>query len=170
MTQGPTPTRRSHRGFVSYIDKSREYYAAQGYDRSYEWAAFADAPFASLTKPLSECRVGVVTTGYFSDPDTVPYVTDHDQAYAAPLSAVELLAADKLSWAKDETHTNDTESFLPWRALQDAIDDRRLGSISPRFYGTPTVYSQRHTAQIDAPAIAKWMAQDHVDIAILVPF
>jgi len=170
MTQGPTPTRRSHRGFVSYIDKSREYYAAQGYDRSYEWAAFADAPFASLTKPLSECRVGVVTTGYFPDPDTVPYVTDHDQAYAAPLSAVDLLAADKLSWAKDETHTNDTESFLPWRALQDAIDDRRLGSISPRFYGTPTVYSQRHTAQIDAPAIAKWMAQDHVDIAILVPF
>lgn len=170
MTSGPAPSRRSHRAFTSYIDKSREYYVAQGYERAYEWASFGDAPFTSLTKPLSECRAGIVTTGYFPNPETVSYVTDHDQAYSAPYEAAELLSADKLSWAKDETHVNDTESFLPVRALREAVEDRRLGSLSPRFYGIPTVYSQRQTSQVDAPAVAKWMAEDEVDIAILVPF
>ena len=35
--------RRSH---VSYIDKSREYYEAQGFEQAYRWAAFDDVPFA----------------------------------------------------------------------------------------------------------------------------
>jgi hypothetical protein len=53
---------RPYRSFVSYMDRSREYYAAQGYTRPYGWAHFDDVPFAPLKKPLSECRVGLVTT------------------------------------------------------------------------------------------------------------
>ena len=30
--------RRPYRSFVSYIDRSREYYAAQGYSQPYTWA------------------------------------------------------------------------------------------------------------------------------------
>ena len=51
-----------HRSFVSYIDRSREYYAAQGYDQPYAWAHYDDVPFTPLEKPLSACRVGLVTT------------------------------------------------------------------------------------------------------------
>ena len=57
MTQGI-----SHRSYVSYIDKSREYYSASGYERPYRWARYGDVPFARLPKPLSQCRIGVVTT------------------------------------------------------------------------------------------------------------
>jgi hypothetical protein len=53
---------RPNRSFVSYIDRSREYYAAQGYIRSYAWSHYGDVPFTLLRKPLSECRVGLVTT------------------------------------------------------------------------------------------------------------
>ena len=52
----------SHRSHVSYIDKSREYYRASGYDRPYRWAHYEDAPFSRLAKPLSQSRIGVVTT------------------------------------------------------------------------------------------------------------
>ena len=54
--------RRAYRSFVSYIDRSREYYAAHGYAQPYTWAYHDDAPFTPLKKPLSQCRVGMVTT------------------------------------------------------------------------------------------------------------
>ena len=61
--------RRAYRSFVSYIDRSREYYAAQGYSQPYAWACHDDAPFTPLKKPLSECRVGLVTTAGRIDAD-----------------------------------------------------------------------------------------------------
>lgn len=54
--------RRSHRSFNSYIDLSREYYAAQGYTKPYVWSYHQDAPFTKLEKPLSQCRIALVTT------------------------------------------------------------------------------------------------------------
>ena len=39
------------------------FYAAQGYEKPYRWAHFADVPFAPLPKPLAQCRVALVTTG-----------------------------------------------------------------------------------------------------------
>ena len=70
----------SHRSYVSYIDKSREYYAASGYERPYRWARYDDVPFSPLTKPLSQCRLGVVTTADLG-PSTAPRAT---KLYAAP--------------------------------------------------------------------------------------
>ena len=55
-------TGKSHRSFVSYIDKSRVYYQAHGYDRPYRWPHYEDVPFCPLPNPLADCRVGVVTT------------------------------------------------------------------------------------------------------------
>jgi hypothetical protein len=35
----------SHRSYVSYIDKSREYYGVSSYERPYRWAHFEDVLF-----------------------------------------------------------------------------------------------------------------------------
>jgi len=53
--------RRTHRTFVTYIDKSREYYAAQGYEKPYGWAHLKEVPFTPLPKPFAQCRIGVAT-------------------------------------------------------------------------------------------------------------
>ena len=53
---------QTHRSFVSYIDRTREYYAAQGYPKAYAWPRYDDVPFTPLRKASSECRVGLVTT------------------------------------------------------------------------------------------------------------
>jgi D-proline reductase (dithiol) PrdB len=47
---------------VRYIDRTRDYYLGQGYDKPYEWAHHDDAPFTPLTKPLSDSRVAIVST------------------------------------------------------------------------------------------------------------
>ena len=47
---------------IPYMARTRAYYQALGYDEAYRWAHFADVPFARLAKPLSDCRIGLVTT------------------------------------------------------------------------------------------------------------
>ncbi len=158
------------RTFVSYIDKSREYYQAQGYEHPYRWAAFDDVPFSPLNAPLSEARVAVVTTSFLHH---------HDSAWGAPATdkqvyhhrvdeAPERMFTDDLSWDKQETHTDDTESFLPLGALRSLAADGVIGALNDRFFGVPTEYSQRKTG-LDADQIAQWCAEDGVDIALLVP-
>lgn len=163
--------RRTHRSHVSYIDKSREYYAAQGYEQPYAWATHDDAPFTPLSKPLSECRIGVVTTSYFLPSDFV-YRVPSDLPrlpYVAERNETDNLNNEHLFWAKDETHTRDRESFLPLARLDEYADDGRIGSVSDRFYGLPTQYSHRQTQKRDAPRVISWMQEDDIDVALLVP-
>jgi D-proline reductase (dithiol) PrdB len=160
----------THRSHVSYIDKSREYYQASGYDQPYRWAAFDEVPFTRLDKPLTECNVAVITT---------TYLHHHDSAHGAPATDKEVYhhpVADRpermftndLSWDKQATHTDDTESFLPLAALTTLADEGKIGSLNARFFGVPTEYSQRRTG-VDAESIAAWCEEDAVDIALLVP-
>lgn len=161
----------AYRVFVSYIDKSREYYAAQGYETPYRWAYHRDAPFAPLAKPLPACRVGLVTTATLveGDDDVDPDDRPAKFAFAAPIDPPppRLYTAD-LSWDKDATHTNDLDSFFPLRRLQEFVVQGRIGGLSRHFYGAPTEYSQRRTREEDAPAILGMMQDDGVDAAVLV--
>ena len=159
-----------HRSFVSYIDKSREYYAAQGFDQPYRWAAFDDVAFRPLAAPLADCNVALVTTSFLHHHDSAWGAPATDKVvYHHPVTDVpERMFTDDLSWDKQATHTDDTESFLPIRALQSLAADGTIGSLNHRFFGVPTEYSQRKTG-LDADRIAAWCAEDGVDIALLVP-
>ena len=166
-----TQRRRTHRSHLSYIDKSRDYYAAQGYEQPYQWATNDDAPFTPLPKPLSECRVGAITTSYFL-PENFVYRIPSDlprTPHAAPRSEVGRLNNEHLSWAKEETHTDDPETFLPLGLLDEAAAAGRIGSVSDRFYCLPTQFSHRQTERRDTPQILEWLRADHVDVVVMVP-
>jgi hypothetical protein len=79
------------------------------------------------------------------------------------------LYTDDLAWDKESTHTNDVESFLPLEALRSFQREGRIGSITERFHGVPTEYSQRRTIERDAPEILSRCVEDGADIALLVP-
>jgi hypothetical protein len=164
-----------HRHAVSYIDKSREFYAAHGYEAAYRWATNDDAPFTPLTKPLSDCRVAVVTTAYLERPaDPAPEATPvlveaTKEPYAAASDpGPQSMFTEDLSWDKEATHTDDVETFLPLNALRHQVEAGRIASVSPRFYGVPTEYSQRRT-KADSEIITEWIRADEVDLMVLVP-
>lgn len=166
-----TARKRTHRSYVSYIDKSREYYAASGYDTPYNWATHDDAPFTPLAKPLSECKVGLVTTSYFL-PDGFVYRIPSDLPrlpYVSERPGVANLDNEHLFWAKDETNTGDPESFLPLARMDEWAVEGRIGSVSDRFYCLPTQYSHRQTQKRDAPRITEWLKEDDIDLAVMVP-
>lgn len=157
---------QTHRRVVSYIDKSREYYAAHGYERPYQWASYDQVPFLKWSdkgRDLAGAKVGVVTTTFptvFTAPKTV---------YAQASDPVpEAMFTKDLSWDKDATHTDDVGTFLPLNVLHGMAADGAIGSVSPRFYGVPTEYSQRRTHD-DASQIVEWAKEDGVDVMVLVP-
>jgi hypothetical protein len=154
----------AHRVFVSYIDKSRDYYLALGYGNPYRWAHHDDAPFTPLAKPLAQARVALVTTaGLAAAAGARP-------VYAAPVSPPPVhLHTEHLAWHKDATHTRDVESFLPIRRLAELAAAGRIGELAPRFYGVPTDFSQRRTREEHAPAVLDLCRQDAIDAALLVP-
>ncbi len=155
-----TSRRRTEPTHPSYIERSAQYYAASGYERRYAWATNTTAPFTPLAKPLAECTVGVVTTAYL-DSDEQPFVADRGR--------VADLRTSRLSWAKDETNTDDPNSFVPLDALDTAVADGVIAAVSPRIYGVPTVYSHRATETRHAPQITEWLRSDGVDIVLAVP-
>jgi len=157
---------QTHRRAVSYIDKSREYYAAHGYGRPYAWASYHDVPFAKwadMGKDLSASTVGVVTTAF-------PAVfTAPKKVYAQASSPIpDAMFTKDLSWDKDATHTDDVGTFLPLAALNALAADGVIGAVSERFYGVPTEYSQRRT-HADAEQIVAWAKEDGLDAVVLVP-
>jgi len=155
----------SRRIFVSYIDKSREYYLARGYGNPYRWAHNENAPFAPLAKPLSQSRVALVSTAALTrERGSVMEV------YGAPTEPLPVaLYTDHRSWDKKATHTRDVESFLPIRRVAEFAAVGRIGDVSPRFYGVPTDFSQRRTVVTYAPAILDLCRADAVDVALLIP-
>lgn len=166
-----TERRRSHRSQVSYIDKSREYYAAQGYEHPYQWATHDDAPFTPMPKPLSDCKIGLVTTAYFL-PDDFVYRVPSDLPrlpQVAERTEAANLDTSHLSWAKDETHTEDTETFLPLARLDEVVEAGRIGGVSDRFYCLPTQFSHRRTQTRDTPRLLEWLSEDEVDVVLMVP-
>ena len=162
----------THRSFVSYIDRSREYYAAQGYPKAYAWPRYDEVPFAGLGKPLADCRVGLVTTAGKPQAkvqiDPLGLGLGVRELYAEPIDPPpSYLFTGDLGWDKQATHTEDINSFLPLNRLIECARAGRIESVSPRFYGVPTDYSQSRTLHHYAPQILEWCREDGVDAVLL---
>jgi len=153
---------------ISYIDRSREYYQAQGFDRPYEWATNAESPFMTLFKPVSDMKFGLATTSslFRESPESnrEPKKVFAKATNPAPTS----MYTNDLFWDKNATHTNDLGSFLPLSHLETLATDGVIGSVSERFYGMPTVYSSR-LANKNAAEVEELAKADGVEAMILVP-
>ncbi|MGD8294648.1 MAG: hypothetical protein PVF37_23245 [Desulfobacterales bacterium] len=162
--------RRAERSFLSYIDLSREYYAAHGYSKPYKWISHQTVPFTRLNKPLSECRVGLLTT---ADLEKLPGESVQERhlsrnVYAHPADdAPEHFYTLDLQWDEESTHTDDNDSFMPLNRLAECAADGNIGSASPRFYGVMTDYSQGKTLKKSAPQVLEYCKEDGVGALIL---
>lgn len=164
MSRALDPT---HRTFVSYIDKSRAYYAARGTNNPYRWAHFDAVPFAPLPRPLAQCAVTLITTAHL-----IPAGGDtwRHAVYSVPSDRVpDGLTTDGLFWDRQATHTDDPGTWFPLEHLRAFARAGRVGGLAPRLHGAPTEYSQRATRERDAPEILRRCRADGADAALLVP-
>jgi hypothetical protein len=161
--------------YVRYIDKTRDYYLREGYDKPYRWAHFEDAPFAALKKPLADSRLALISTS------EIARRSDADQR--TPLEKGELgnvytipsdtpladLYSHSLSFDKHATSLDDVNAFFPITPLQEKVAEGRIGSLAPNAIALFNAYSQRRTREVDAPEVLALCRADAVDVALLVP-
>jgi len=151
---------------VAYMERTRRYYEAQGFETPYRYAHHLEAPFTPLPKWLAECTVGLVTTAsLYPRMPLEPRKVDSASTLRPPAR----LYADDLSWDKEATHLDDLGSFCPIEVLQESAAKGVIGGLAARFHCAPTEYSQRATSEHDAPEIYARLKEDGADIALLVP-
>jgi glycine/betaine/sarcosine/D-proline reductase family selenoprotein B len=162
---------------IPYMQRTREYYRAIGYDTPYRWAHYNDAPFQPLRKPLARSRVTIVTTAAPFDPakgDQGPGAKYNGgakfyQAYAGDTLQPHDLRISHIAYDRVHTSAEDSGTWFPLPALLRAAAQGRIGAVARHFFGAPTNRSQQVTIETDAPEIVARCQADAVDAAILVP-
>jgi D-proline reductase (dithiol) PrdB len=160
---------------VRYIDKTRAYYKSIGYEKPYQWAHFDEVPFAALEKPLSECRVALVSTSDIAIKSDDDGPDPHEQFLVGSVYSISSdtpvagLYSPQEHYDVNATHLDDIDSFFPITRLHELAAEGRIREVASRCHGVYTAYSQRRTSEIDGPEVLKRCREDGVDVAVLVP-
>jgi len=162
---------------LPYMQRTRDYYKKLGYEKPYEWARYDSVPFTPLKKPITDCRVAIVTTA-------APYQADKgDQGPDAPYNAAAKfftvysqsttntpdLRISHVGIDRDNTYADDLDAYFPLNALHSAAKKKLIREVGPNFYGLPTNRSQRTTVDTDCAALTELCQADAVDVVLLVP-
>ena len=167
----------AHDAPIPYLQRIRTYYQALGYGAPYEWAHYAEVPFTPLRKPLSQCRVALITTaapfqeGQGDQGPGAPYNAKAKfyTVYSGDTARDHDLRISHVAIDRQHTTAEDPNTYFPLPALRRCAASGRIGSLAPRFHGAPTNRSQATTLEVDGPEIAARCAADGADAAILVP-
>jgi D-proline reductase (dithiol) PrdB len=143
---------------------------------AYPWRRIDPVPVARLHKPLSQCKVALVTTAGLVPPGEPPFdahIRGGDASYRViradmPLA---LLAEHHRSDTFDHSGiARDRNLALPLDRLRELAVERVIGEVAPRhlsFMGSITAPGR--LARDTAPRAAALLQEDGVDAALLVP-
>lgn len=180
MTNSPAAPEDTVQEFdvpVSYMQRTRDYYLAIGYDTPYRWAHNVVAPFQPLTKPLAQSRVAIVTTAARFDPakgDQGPGAAYNGsakfyQVYDGDSAKQHDLRISHIAYDRAHTTATDMNTWFPLAQFHRLVGEGRIGAVAPRFFGAPTNRSHRVTIDTDAPDILARCKADGIDAVVLVP-
>ncbi len=161
---------------VPYMYRTRTYYQALGYERPYRWAQYAEVPFTPLAKPLSQCRVAVITTAAPYDPAKgdqgpgAPYnsAAKFYRVYALPVEPEPDLRISHVGIDRAHTTAADKNAWNPLDQFKRLAADGRIASLAPHIHGAPTNRSHKTTLQQDCPEILANVRADGADVAVLL--
>ncbi|MGD9879997.1 MAG: hypothetical protein AB7F22_16885 [Reyranella sp.] len=163
------------RPYVRYIDKTRAYYASQGYAKPYNWAHNEEAPFTPLAKPLAASTLALISTSEIAIQGDARFAEDADtkavgNVYAIPSDTPsDRLYSRTQSYDRYATSLDDPNAYFPIDRLHEAQARGRIGRIAPHCLGVYNAYSQRKTTERDAPEVLGQCRAMAVDVALLVP-
>jgi D-proline reductase (dithiol) PrdB len=146
------------------------------YMQAYPYRHIDWRPGAQLRKPLSEAKIGVVTSAAFYGSDQKPFdptIRGGDYSYREIPEdiALETLRIGHKSDAFDHTGIErDKNLALPLDRLRELKQEDVIGEVAKRHYslmGSITAPGRLMTAT--APEIASKLAEDGVDAVLLTP-
>ena len=156
---------------IDYMERIGAQYRALGYG-TYQWVHADDAPdMASLPKPLSDCRLGIVATGGVYVAGQTAFHHKDDTTYRAIPSDIDAADLRSTHFAYDLTDARvDVNVVFPIDALRAAVADGVVGELAPHFFTCMGgIYSARRVREELAPAIVERCLADEIDVVLLVP-
>lgn len=156
---------------VDYIARTVAIYSDLGYP-AYRWVENPEAPpWAPLTKPLAECRLGLVASGGIYRVGQIAFHYKDDTSYREIDTTTPTSELRATHFAYDLTDARrDVNVVFPIDTLRALVGEGFLGGLGPRAYTfMGGIYSVRKMRDVLAPAIAARLVADEVDLALLVP-
>ena len=157
---------------VEYMRTIREKYSKMGY-APYGWHEATEAPpWTPLAKPLSECRVGMMTTAgtYVAGQEAYFYKDDTSHRPIPSNTPVENLRFSHLTENYLPDARRDPNCAFPIEPLRQLVDEGVIGGLADNFFSCMgAVYSKRRVDEEVAPAIYEAFAKEGVDVDYLVP-
>lgn len=158
-------------GPIRYIERTRAYYLALGYDAPYRWASFEAVPFTPVTQRLSDLSIAIVTTaapfvpGKGDQGPGAPYNAGAKfyDVYEGPTHEMPDLRISHIAIDRDHTTAKDIGTYFPLTALRNGD-----AKVAPVFFGLPTNRSHRTTAR-NAEDLVKRAKRHRIGAALLVP-
>jgi D-proline reductase (dithiol) PrdB len=144
--------------------------------KSYRWRRIDPVPAAELTRPLDQCRLAIVSTAGFVRPDQERF----DSSMRGGDPSWRPIASDTPVSSLVDTHRSETFDHramcqdpnlaFPIDRVRELAERGRIGSVNRKhlsFMGSITAPGR--LTRDTAPAAARALLEDEVDIALLVP-
>jgi D-proline reductase (dithiol) PrdB len=144
--------------------------------KAYRWRRIDPVPWTPLLKPLASCRVALVSSAGFVLPGQEPFDEKKrggDPSFReipADVGVATLVDAHRSESFDHSAMLRDPNLAFPIDRLRELRDAGRIGQVNARhlsFMGSLTATG--HLVSETAPAAAKLLAEDGVDVALLVP-
>ena len=144
--------------------------------KAYRWRKIAPTPWATLQKPLAQCKLALGSSAGFVLPSQEPF-DDHCKGgdpscrwIPTETSTSDLIETHRSKSFDHEGLQTDPNLGLPLNRMRTLKENGFIGSLNHRhvsFMGSITAPG-KFTAKT-APAFAQSLVEDDVDIALLVP-
>lgn len=158
---------------VRYIDRLNEHYQSLGFP-AYTWSKNDGTAWTPLVKPLSECRVSMLTSGGVScswqppfDPQARNDLTLLEIPKDAPADGFVINDA----YYDHRDADRDINCVFPIERIRELEADGTIGALSPRLFSgfMGRIYTRSAVLNEAGPAFVAKLVEDHVDALVLVP-
>ena len=153
---------------VAYIPRTRELYASYA---PYRWVVNEDTPWTPFTKPLSECKVALISSGGIHHKDQVPFHFKDDVSYYRIPKDVNMkdLRISHFGYRTDDAQ-KDPNCVFPIERLHELEAEGVIGEFAdPAYTFMGGTYSARKVRDELAPRLVEELTANRIDLFYLVP-
>jgi D-proline reductase (dithiol) PrdB len=158
---------------IKYVDALNQYYSAMG-NPPYRWTVNESAPLHRLDKPLQDCTVSLLTSGGVSQcamPAFNPDARNDHRLDAIDNNADAHDFQIHDSYYDHSDADRDINCVFPLERLRELAANGEIGQVSERLWSgfMGRIYNRSKVLQESAPAFAKALREDNVDLLIAAP-
>ncbi len=156
---------------VAYIERITEKYVELGYP-GYNWVVNAEPPpWQPMTKPLSQCRLGLIASGGIYISGQVAFHHKDDTTYRMIPTDIETSRLRTTHFAYDLTDSRrDPNVVFPIDPLRQLVQEGVIGALAEHaFTFMGGIYSARRVRDELAPQCKDCVLAQQVDALLLVP-